>query len=464
MGEQEDEQLANPHDGDHKAGHEGDHEQAHDSDHNKTHSHSPKENFLPLLLIVAAVVAAAVVTNTFNTVLVLFSIVLMVMIHEFGHFLTAKWSGMKVTEYFLGFGPRLWSFRRGETEYGIKAIPAGGYVRITGMSNLEKVDDEDEARTYRQQSYWKRMLVASAGSFMHFVMAFLILVLLFGVLGTRPAAVIGAYSQDIGASPARESGLVEGDRVKRIDGVEVTDWRDLQTIVGARPNQRVDVVVQRGNSELTMPVTLADRTALADRVEVGSNPQSIGYLGARRGDVYLREPFVQSLSMSATAMVDAAKLSIGALIDRFSPSGIESLARQVRDARANGQARSEAEKANAPAPVTETSEDEARLVSPLGLVNFSHQAAEAGIRPVLQFLFSVNLFVGIFNLIPLLPFDGGHMAIATYERLRSFGGRRHRVDFAKMLPLSYAVLFVLVSLGVSALWLDAWYPVQDTFG
>ncbi len=99
---------------------------------------------------------------------VVLALVAMVMLHELGHFATAKWSGMKVTEYFFGFGPRLWSIRRGETEYGVKAIPAGGYVRIVGMTMLEEVDPPDEARSYRQATFPRRLLVAVAGSAMHF--------------------------------------------------------------------------------------------------------------------------------------------------------------------------------------------------------------------------------------------------------------------------------------------------------
>ena len=433
------------------------------------HQHGPRENFVPLLLIVAAVVAAALFTRTFNTVAVLASIVAMVMIHEFGHFLTAKWSGMKVTEYFLGFGPRLWSFKRGETEYGVKAIPAGGYVRISGMSSAEKVDAVDEPRTYRQQPYWQKVVVASAGSFMHFVMAFLILVILFGFLGVKPAAVIDEYPSEVTTSPARQGGLVAGDKIKSIDGIKTDDWVDVQRVVRERPNKTVEVVVERRGNQIPLSIALADRTAMpaserAVASQNGADLTTLGYLGARRANVYSTESLGESAVLSVKTMGTALQLAVNSLVDRFSPSGIESLARQVRDARSNGEARAAAQESNQPAPQTETSQDDARLVSPLGLVTFSHQAAEAGIRPVLQFLFSVNLFVGVFNLIPLLPFDGGHIAIATYEKLRSLRGRRHFVNHEKLMPLSYAVLFVLISLSLSALWLDAWYPVQDVFG
>src|SRR5204863_105993 len=110
-----------------------------------------------LAMIVVAAIVAAAVTGVTKTVAVVLAIIVMIMLHELGHFLMAKSAGMKVTEFFLGFGPRLWSVRKGETEYGVKAIPAGGYVKIIGMSNLEEVPPEDEPRTYRQQPVWRRL-------------------------------------------------------------------------------------------------------------------------------------------------------------------------------------------------------------------------------------------------------------------------------------------------------------------
>ena len=132
----------------------------------------------------ALIAAIFVVAGLGDLLLFIFVLIVIVMLHELGHFATAQWSGMKVTEYFVRFGPRLWSVRRGETEYGVKAIPAGGYVRITGFTVLEDVAAEDEPRAYRQQPFWKRIIVGSAGSAMHFIIAFvlaLISVFAFGV-------------------------------------------------------------------------------------------------------------------------------------------------------------------------------------------------------------------------------------------------------------------------------------------
>ena len=176
-------------------------------------------------LIVLGGVAAAYLTGVTSTVLVVAAIIAMIMLHELGHFVCAKWAGMKVTEYFLGFGPRLWSVRKGETEYGVKAIPAGGYVKIIGMSNLEKVDPADEDRTYRQKPYWRRLSVAVAGSTVHFIIAFLLLLVLFSVVGVpnydREFSVGEISRLETGPSPAEEAGFKLGDTwgAGSIDGV-----------------------------------------------------------------------------------------------------------------------------------------------------------------------------------------------------------------------------------------------------
>ncbi|HEX8771166.1 MAG TPA: site-2 protease family protein, partial [Acidimicrobiales bacterium] len=142
------------------------------------------QKLLRLGLVTGALVAVSVFTGSVPIVAFIMAVVLIVMIHELGHFITAKRAGMKVTEYFLGFGPRLWSVRRGETEYGIKAIPLGGYVKILGMSNMEKdIDPADETRTFREGSYPARMIVLLAGVLSHFVIAFLLLMLVWTVVG-----------------------------------------------------------------------------------------------------------------------------------------------------------------------------------------------------------------------------------------------------------------------------------------
>ena len=149
-------------------------------------------DFIGLTMLLSAMVALGVFVSWSWTFIVAF-IVFMLFMHEMGHYVTARWTGMKVVEFFIGFGPRLWSFRRGETTFGVKAIPGGAYIRIIGMNNLDIVAPEDEHRTYRVKSFPRRLLVVSAGSAMHFLLAIALLfaVLFFYGLPTDDARLVG---------------------------------------------------------------------------------------------------------------------------------------------------------------------------------------------------------------------------------------------------------------------------------
>src|SRR5271167_869155 len=200
-----------------------------------------------------------------------------VMLHEAGHFVTAKKFGMKVTRFFVGFGPTLWSTWRGETEYGIKALPFGGFVKIIGMHSLDDVDDPaDEPRSFRRHPAWQRIVVLCAGSFMHFVLAFL---LIFGLalgigiendnttqLGTISSCVAANVNQlDNGIctasdqpSPAKLAGLKQGDKVIAFDGKPVSNWTQLGNAIRAvRPGSPVTITVLRDGKTLTLHTTLA---------------------------------------------------------------------------------------------------------------------------------------------------------------------------------------------------------------
>ena len=168
------------------------------------------------------------------------SIIVIVMLHELGHFLAAKHGGMKVTEYFVGFGPRLWSFRRGETEYGIKALPLGGYVKIPGMTNLEEVDPADEGRVYRDKPFHSRLLVAVAGSAVHFLLAFVLLWVLLtfvGVPNSDQVQIQGLHPGGRPGQPGRGGGIRAGDIVVSVDGKPVGG--NLTTLTSAiqRPSR-----------------------------------------------------------------------------------------------------------------------------------------------------------------------------------------------------------------------------------
>ncbi len=403
---------------------------------------SARRSLAELAVIVAAVVAAAIATHTTDLLIVIVALVVMVMLHELGHFVTAKWSHMKVTEYFLGFGPRLWSVRKGETEYGIKAIPAGGYVKIIGMSNLDEVDPADEPRTYRQQPFRKRLLVAVAGSAMHGVMAFVLLWVYFSFAGV-PSNVVQIQSfapLAHGADPARAAGLRPGDDLLRVDGKAVTGPNMIIDFIEDHAGVPVTLKVERDGRTRTLTVTPAPVSTTAGRA-----PQ--GHIG-----VYLEEPSV-SVNPASTFVHSGAALgttvtaSFSALGQIFSPHGLDQYWRDLTNAKA--------------AAASEHSTT--RIQSIYGAVRIGVEGAEAGWGGLVAVLVSINVFVGIVNLVPMLPLDGGHVAVAVYERIRTRRGRPYHADVRKLAPVAYAFLLFLGAIAVSAFYLDITHPLANPF-
>jgi membrane-associated protease RseP (regulator of RpoE activity) len=407
-----------------------------------------------LLLVVGAGIAAAVFTGTTGTLVVVLAIVIMIMLHELGHFATAKWGHMKVTEYFLGFGPRLWSVHRGETEYGVKAIPAGGYVKIIGMSNLEEVDPADEARTYREQPFGRRLSVALAGSAVHFILAFLILWVLFSFVGVPDGnkVAVGGFSTIEGtASPARQAGLQPGDVFVSVDGRTLSAPDQLVSYIQAHAGQPVTVVVERHGDTQTIRVTPIDERAVRVQGQTSPPPSSTPYgiIGVQLTSPVQTTNPVAAVGRSTTDLGRFSWETLKALGSVFSPHGISNYTHQVTSPTG-----SQSQQATSNSP---------RLTSPIGIVRLASQASHAGLRDVLTLLFSINVFVGLFNLFPMLPLDGGHVAIAVYERARSRRGRRYHVDVAKLLPATYLVFLVLVVLGVTAIYMDVTHPLANPF-
>jgi membrane-associated protease RseP (regulator of RpoE activity) len=401
------------------------------------------------LAMLAAIMTGGIIlslmTGTFPVVAFCLAMAAVVMLHEAGHFVAAKWSGMKATEFFFGFGPRLWSIRKGETEYGIKAIPFGGYVKIIGMSNLERdIDPADEHRTYRQASYPKRMLVALAGIATHFTMAFVLLVVLLTAVGVpnydKPSLTIGNLSRlDTGASPAVDAGFQVGDKIVSVAGRNVSNWSEVPPIIRESPGRPVDFVVQRDGARVPLTATPA---ALE-----GDNGQVRGFIGVGPKPTVERK---NPIAASGAAVNDIWKLSTGslkALGSFFAPSALRDYAGQLTNAGGDEPAAA----------------DDQRFVSVVGVARIAGQAAESGIFNVVYLLVLLNIFIGVFNLVPLLPLDGGHVAIGTYERLRSRAGRRYQADVGKMMPVAAAVIAVLVLIGVTSIYLDIVNPVANPF-
>lgn len=358
-------------------------------------------------------------------VVVVLGFIFMIFMHELGHYLTAKSAGMKVTQFFIGFGPRLWSFHRGETEYGIKALPLGAYVRIVGMNNLDPVDEGDRSRAYLAAPYWRRMSVVLAGSAMHFLMAFVGLLFMHSVVGfTGPTEAEAWFVEVVIEETAAEAmGFQPNDQVITVAGYEIQSFRDLVGIVHDSAGQVVDFEIERDGYPLTLSGKVGSAVVDGERV---------GQLGIQRGFVDPpREGLISGLGTSTEDFWEFTTTSIGGVI------GLpQFLAEQL------GLIDVE------PTVVDGEEVGGNQVVGAIGIVRAGDDIVDRGGWRQLGMLWAaVNVFVGIFNLIPLLPFDGGHAAIATYERIRGLmGGRRYVADVAKLLPLTYATIAVLVVL------------------
>lgn len=419
------------------------------------------------LALMIGVLVFVGVTRPWLLVMIL-ALVLMITLHELGHYLTAKRAGMQVTEFFLGFGPKIWSTRRGETEYGIKVIPAGAYVKIPGMVNLDEVPPELEARTYRQKPYWSRISVAVAGSTMHFLLAFVLIYLSLVVVG-QPA---GSLTSDVGARPAvlaeviptsgaADAGFEPGDQVTNINGTEIATARDLSTTVRPLRGQTVPITVERDGTEITRDVEL--------RAYTYEGEASCGM-----GIVMAEEPIekvgpVAGLVETPKQFGNILWISLKGLGSFFTPSGIGSFASQVGSAqedRSQAVEQREAEDVDpcsptAPAATSSSSSGQNRILSMVGLIQIGSDVGGRDPGALLGLFALINIFIGMFNLVPLLPLDGGHVMIAVYEKIQEKRLHRTRyfVDASRLLPVTYVVVLALGMLFISSLYLDIINPV-----
>ncbi len=356
-------------------------------------------------------------------------LIVSVFLHEVGHFLTARRSGMKVTQFYMGMGPKVFSFQRGEVEFGLRALPVGAFVRIVGMNNLDECAPEDEPRTYRQQSYPKRMLVITAGSLMHLLIAIVLFVGIYSTAGrfgdTGELLIYGAPAID---SPAEKIGLRDGDQILAVGESKITSRRELiLAIVANQPGDTVEIRILRDGQEQIEQVVLASNPANSDLAFLGVSSDSYAYV---------RQNVFNAVRLGVVDAVKTVRDSVGGLFVVLNPANIFSNV------------------------VADEPDMMTRPTTVVGASQFGGEIGRSeGIKGVLMLLASVNIFVGVFNMVPLLPFDGGHAAIATYERLRSRRGRVYRADVGKMIPVATTVVVLLVMLMFAGLYLDITSPL-----
>jgi membrane-associated protease RseP (regulator of RpoE activity) len=374
------------------------------------------------------------------------AIIVIILIHEAGHFFTAKAFKIKVQEFFVGFGPRLWSIRRGETEYGVKALPFGGYVRIAGMNPFEEIPPEDIPRTFHAKPIWQRAVVIATGPFTHFVMAVIFGALFFAAIGVpstfRPAIDGIETALNGRPSPAARVGLRPGDVILAVNGHPIGASED--------PEAGVDRVIAETRANVGEPITLLierDGRRMLFRVypvlsKVEGEPEPVGRIGAVLSSMALaneRSNPIEAIRQGAVLTWDVGKLVVTRLDDVFGPSGV----RRIWDLLAGSAERNPGD-----------------VQSVVGGGRTLVQAAETqGLwTALLTLLVELNIFIGILNLIPLPPLDGGHLAVLAYEKVR---GRRP--DARKLIPITALVAAYLIMFALSITYLDIVNPVPNQF-
>ena len=361
-----------------------------------------------------------------------------VMVHEFGHYITARKYGMWVSEFFVGFGKRIWSVQRGETEFGVKAIPAGGYCKIEGMSPNDEMPQGQEERAFYKASSGKKLIVLGAGSFLHFVLGFVLLFTLFAGIGTNQ--VLPVINEVVPNSAAQAAGIQAGDEVISINGKRVTEWYKDVEVIRESQGAELTLVLNRNGEEVV--VTTAARLTDID----GTKRYVLGIVnevGLERSGVLV------SIKNSATVtkgfLVESVK-SLGKLPEKIPALWGATVRGEERDA--NG------------------------LVGVVGVARVSGEAVGSDkltpmerLATFVLIVASLNIFVGVFNLLPLLPLDGGHMAVAIADSIRAFFARlrgRPRpapIDVTVLTPITMVVFVVLATLTLLLLVADVINPV-----
>jgi membrane-associated protease RseP (regulator of RpoE activity) len=351
-------------------------------------------------------------------------------IHELGHLLVARRFGFKIEEYFVGFGPRLWSFRRGETEYGVKAIPAGGYVKIAGMNPFETVAPEDASRAYGAKPIWQRALVILAGPLSHALIGAILYFTLFATYGdpNTDRVVVGEVTRtlDGAPSPAFRAGLRPGDVIVQVgeltDPTPVTLGDYVTPYAEEHPGQPLRYVVERDGRRI--PLSIVPQLVTEEGIEKGR----IGFL---LGPEPLSAP---EAAVSATRWVGAAGWNSVKTIPKIFTVGVGRTFAVLFG-------------------------DEARRADDVtSLVGVTRQVGEAGGSGdwalFLNMAAYVTIFIGVVNLIPLPPLDGGHLLLLAWEKVTG-----HAADYRRLVPVSAAVIVFLSIFAIATMVLDITEPL-----
>jgi membrane-associated protease RseP (regulator of RpoE activity) len=422
----------------------------------------------------------------FGILLFALGIFISVALHEAGHMGTARMFGMKVTRFFVGFGPTLFAFRRKETEYGLKAIPAGAFVKIVGMTPQDDdVAPEDEPRAMWRFPVWKRTVVMSAGSITHFALGVLILWGLFSFvplndeskLQSQPVTIAQVtpcveerWSVDPATqreracepgndpqSAAAELGLKPGDTITELSGVKIDGWDTLTTHIRAAGGKAITLTYVRDGQTHKDAVVVP----VAERV---------------KQQVIRDNPDRSASDITPADLEKVGMLGITPEIPKSTAGPIGGVGKAVEQTGVMFEGTFSALKRfpeKVPALWAALTGDERDPETPISVVGASRiggELFERGEWPTfILLLAALNFFIGIFNLLPLLPLDGGHIAIAWFEKIRTWLYARigrpdpGRVDYFKLMPVTYVVILIFGGFTLLTVAADIVNPIQLPF-
>lgn len=394
----------------------------------------------------------------FGVILFAFGIAATIALHEWGHFATARFFDMKVRRFFVGFGPTVWSVQKGETLYGFKAIPLGGFCDIVGMTNQDEFTTEEAPRAMMYKPWWQRIIVLMGGIFMNIILA---LIIIYGLavssglpnpnVDTTP--VVGELNcvapkqldaenlaPCTGSGPAAAAGLQVGDRIIEADGQPMEAFSDLRDYVMTKPDETITLTVERAGQTMDLPIVVES----AQRLAQDGSEVTVGAIGIASA------PLDVFTSYSTVAAVGATFQFAGSLVND-TLAGLAAFPAKI------------------PGVVAAIFGAERQMDGPVSVVGVSHVGGvlvERSAWPMFfMLLASLNFFLAFFNLVPLPPLDGGHIAVVLYERVRDFIRKLRGLapagpaDYSKLMPITMAVAAILVGVGAVVVIADIVNPI-----